>query len=90
MRCGSAGGEVFDFGIGEMNPEIPLPTNIKEAISEAFKGRRHTLLARRAAIPSWSRPLSRILGDSSLIILVSRLSSAPVPRMPSSKLRWRY
>ena len=33
----SAGGEVFDFGIGEMNPEIPLPASIKEAITEAFK-----------------------------------------------------
>ena len=33
----SAGGKVFDFGIGEMNPEIPLPTNIKEAITKAFK-----------------------------------------------------
>jgi aspartate aminotransferase len=32
-----AGGDIFDFGIGEMNPEIPLPTNIKEGITKALK-----------------------------------------------------
>ena len=31
------GEDVFDFGIGEMNPEIPVPTNIKEGISKALK-----------------------------------------------------